>query len=52
MQDFLNPEYFAAVGTAILNGLYVFAGMCVVASVFVFGSGASSAKDWKKEAAH
>ncbi len=52
MEDFMNPAYFEAVGSAVMYGLQVFVAMCVVGAGFVFASGGSAAKDWEQQPSH
>ena len=52
MHDFLNPEYFHAVGTAIMYGFGVLAGMLVAGTAFTVLSGGTAALKWKKSEGH
>ncbi len=52
MQDFLKPEYFHAVGTAVGYGFGVLLGMIVAGGAFTLLSGGTAALGWKKTAHH
>ena len=48
MGDFLKPEYFEAVGTAVLNGVKVLLGMIAAGWLLTMLSGGWAARNWKK----
>jgi len=52
MQDFLKPEYFHAVATAVGYGFGVLLGMIVAGGAFTLLSGGTAALGWTKKASH
>lgn len=54
-EDFIHQGYFDALGTAILNGLWVLVLITLVAGLFTLLGGGTAALGWEKqreEAAH
>ena len=52
MEDFLKPEYFHAVGTAVGYGFGVLIGMIIAGAAFTLISGGPAARNYKKAGGH